>query len=476
MEVYILIQPGFGIISMIVSRFSQKSVFGQVWPLVFFIEYPFYLFSKNTTQCAICREVELSKLSNLTKLLDINLQTTNISVVINYRLLVTPYYVKMLINSINPQITNVRILKFKNLIILSFKFILKKIKINFYFRKSSVITFVNIRKLSILVGISEAICTLLIFHFMFQGLDASYYLSLISCSFLPFFTIILIYVCLTSLRTGRIANKQFFKTPYVRKTNTGICYNSILSQNYEANNPATENDKIFNQWLAGLIDGDGCFLLSKKGYASLEITMDIRDKRAQFLIKQKFGGSVKLRSGSNSMRYRQHNKEGLIKLINSINGEIRNSIRILQLVAICEKYNINFIFPLPLTYYNGWFSGFFDADGSVYKSPDQIIISACNNIKNQLDDILSLYGGSINHTNTSGRSFKWQISKKKDIITQQDYFNKCPSRSAKFNRINLIPKFYELREKKAHLASITSINGKIWSRFLDKWNKGGEKK
>src|SRR5690606_7969814 len=36
------------------------------------------------------------------------------------------------------------------------------------------------------------------------------------------------------------------------------------------------NNLKWNQWLAGLIDGDGCFLLSKKGYASLEITMDIR--------------------------------------------------------------------------------------------------------------------------------------------------------------------------------------------------------
>jgi hypothetical protein len=34
----------------------------------------------------------------------------------------------------------------------------------------------------------------------------------------------------------------------------------------------TTNTK-FKQWLAGLIDGNGCFLLSKKGYASLEITM-----------------------------------------------------------------------------------------------------------------------------------------------------------------------------------------------------------
>ena len=38
----------------------------------------------------------------------------------------------------------------------------------------------------------------------------------------------------------------------------------------------------FNEWLAGLIDGDGCFQLSKKGYASLEITMELRDKHCLF--------------------------------------------------------------------------------------------------------------------------------------------------------------------------------------------------
>jgi hypothetical protein len=31
--------------------------------------------------------------------------------------------------------------------------------------------------------------------------------------------------------------------------------------------------------LAGIIDGDGCFQVSKKGYASLEIVTQLRDKR-----------------------------------------------------------------------------------------------------------------------------------------------------------------------------------------------------
>ena len=90
-------------------------------------------------------------------------------------------------------------------------------------------------------------------------------------------------------------------------------------------------DLRFKQWLAGLIDGDGCFLLSKKGYASLEITMDIKDERALQAVKNVYGGSIKLRSGVSALRYRLHNKKGLLNLINDVNGYIRNPIRLIQL-------------------------------------------------------------------------------------------------------------------------------------------------
>ena len=39
------------------------------------------------------------------------------------------------------------------------------------------------------------------------------------------------------------------------------------------------------EWLVGLVDGDGCFLVSKKHYTSLEITMDLSDKSALCSIK-----------------------------------------------------------------------------------------------------------------------------------------------------------------------------------------------
>ena len=36
----------------------------------------------------------------------------------------------------------------------------------------------------------------------------------------------------------------------------------------------------YNEWLAGLIYGDGSFLVSKKGYCSLDITMELADRPA----------------------------------------------------------------------------------------------------------------------------------------------------------------------------------------------------
>lgn len=45
--------------------------------------------------------------------------------------------------------------------------------------------------------------------------------------------------------------------------------------------------------VSGLIDGDGYFLWTKKGYSSCEITMGARDAKALYEIKHKYGGTIK---------------------------------------------------------------------------------------------------------------------------------------------------------------------------------------
>jgi LAGLIDADG endonuclease len=178
-------------------------------------------------------------------------------------------------------------------------------------------------KLSMLVGISEAICLLSTF--------------LISTPYLFIYSLQnLIFLCKGS--TDDIINNN--------EINTQFNLENI-------NLPKKDKDERFYEWLAGFIDGDGCFLLTKKGYASLEIVTQLRDKKCLYLIKQKFGGSVKLYSGNNYLRYRLHHKEGLLNLIDKVNGLLQNPTRILQLGKICEKYNLTLKDPKLLTYHNG---------------------------------------------------------------------------------------------------------------------------
>ena len=58
-----------------------------------------------------------------------------------------------------------------------------------------------------------------------------------------------------------------------------------LSEEQSIKNKRGEPSK-FNEWLSGIIDGDGYFSMSKKGYVSLEITLQLRDRRVLYLIKQ----------------------------------------------------------------------------------------------------------------------------------------------------------------------------------------------
>jgi hypothetical protein len=81
--------------------------------------------------------------------------------------------------------------------------------------------------------------------------------------------------------------------------------------------------------------------------------MGIEDEHALLIIKQKLGGSVKLRTGANALRYRLHNKAGMIDLVTRINGHVRNNVRLKQLESVCLNLNITMLQPTELTKFNG---------------------------------------------------------------------------------------------------------------------------
>lgn len=86
-----------------------------------------------------------------------------------------------------------------------------------------------------------------------------------------------------------LLKNSFFTFLYTNSLKDINDNNNISIKVNDKKKSVKDNEERFYEWLAGIIDGDGCFLLSKKGYASLEITTQLRDKKCLYLIKQKFG-------------------------------------------------------------------------------------------------------------------------------------------------------------------------------------------
>lgn len=231
-------------------------------------------------------------------------------------------------------------------------------------------------------------------------------------------------------------------------------------------------EQKWNQWFAGLMDADGCLLLSKAGYTSLELTMGLYDEKTLLEIKQKLNGSIKIKSGANAFRYRLHDRQGILKALKKLNGECQNSKRIPQLKKLCEKMNVPFEFPKKLTLNNAWFAGFFDGDGTIHyyfkNGWPQLTISVSN--KKYQDCIMfqEFFNGSV-YLDKSCQVHKWQISNIKDILFFKDYLKKYPLRSHKQKRIRLIPLFLKLRQIKAYNYHPTTKTYKIWQVFENKW-------
>lgn len=134
----------------------------------------------------------------------------------------------------------------------------------------------------------------------------------------------------------------------------------------------------FASYLAGLIEGNGSIIVPKlersnKGklnYPSIQIVFDLRDFPLAQVIQQKLKhGSLSRKKGVNAYVLTVNNFEGILLVVNLINGYMRTP-KIISLFNLIDWLNKRFEIEIKKDNLdnsrinsNSWFSGFIDADG-----------------------------------------------------------------------------------------------------------------
>lgn len=267
------------------------------------------------------------------------------------------------------------------------------------------------------------------------------------------------------------------------------------------------NDDKWNQWFAGLTDGDGCFYIAKKEQTvSYEITVHATDARLLYIIKNKLkAGSVTLRSGNNSVRYRIKQKSIILDIVKRLNGKLHNPARVIQFQKVCALYNIESIqSPFYILKEDSYLSGLIDSDGSFVisvsqsspqdsqisgvqgriarlrnaKGFNQISLKITSVYKDYLDMIQDSYSyGTVylEKANLKNRSpnnkYHWTIRSEEDFQFLYEYIKKNPLKSLKMHRMRLVLLYFKYKKLKYHLKPASTVEGKIWSKFSESWYK-----
>lgn len=282
-----------------------------------------------------------------------------------------------------------------------------------------------------------------------------------------------------TLRTHKFDNVIYLNKPNEESINKIVKTDNSIMTMVNKSELNTNNTDKFNQWLAGLIDGDGYLGLTEGKYPICEITVGIEDEKMLRKIQNKFGGSIRPKSGNNSYRYRLSNRPAMIALINAINGNIRNSKRLPQLHKLCLNLNILVLDPIPLTIDNAWISGFFDADGTnnihyydkkgLKNVCPQLFISISNKYLADVECIQKVLGGAIYYDKACNGYYKWMITNQDNHMIWYNYILSNLTFSLKGTRSYKIKRYYELYNAEAYMPNSPLYNS--WKHFEKSWGK-----
>ena len=223
------------------------------------------------------------------------------------------------------------------------------------------------------------------------------------------------------------------------------------------------NNEQLGYYLAGLIDGDGHFSKAQQ----LIITFSFPDGFLAYFLKERLGyGNVRKVKDKKAYLLIVSNKEGMLKVINLINGKLRTEHRFNQIVNNVlshTKYadqNINFSIDSSKNLDNHWLAGFSDADASFQIKFIKRITRSEIRLNFQIDQkndlllkiIKEYLGGNIGYRKSQDTYYygSTNFGSAKRVI---EYFDQYHLQSRKHISYLRWRKVYRLIQDKEHLTS-----------------------
>lgn len=227
-----------------------------------------------------------------------------------------------------------------------------------------------------------------------------------------------------------------------------------LNQFYKKFKELKPNDKLPNKdfliWLIGFFEGDGSFVMSKRGDLKIRITQGFKDKEILELIKNNLNmGGININSKKNqTYNWDVYKRRDIYLLCLLLNGNIVLPTRWIKFGIFLNKLN-EFLLKnneeiillknellLP-SLENSWLSGFMDSKGSfiIEKNLRIKYILSQKYLVNKyvLDYILELFNnlqgdiiGVVNEDSKKGENYVLCINELKNVVIIFDYFNKYP--------------------------------------------------
>ena len=289
-------------------------------------------------------------------------------------------------------------------------------------------------------------------------------------------------------------NNYNFNTPTKKTCDTrpAVDSNNTLAQ------------QRWHQWCAGFIDGHGHIVVSKTGQVTVEIITDNDHKPMIRQIQKAYGGTVKPRAGSASVRWRLTKKESVTQLCERINGYLRHNVRRNQFERACAVLDLDVNPSSSLTRDSCYIAGLFDGVGSVTFNVSQtsaarsqlsgnygkavrlqysrkhhelslIIDNSDQYLLNSIRDALKI--GSVITKQSSKNSkrrtkvhYRWAVRNYEQLCAMQAYLRRTRvGYSIKHKRLSQVERYFELIGQKCHLADDHSAMFKRWSQFCHDW-------